>query len=195
MLNELSLYVLVVRSAHQKSSVYSAIQGSVDWAWQYWWDKPASKLEDRLIINHLCTTVQHSDAFQHLSFLGKVNFFSYQSFTTCGLHAVSRRETLPSITAYSKYLCGQLDSAVAVGSHHWYSNTLAIISCFTLFCSSVAHLFCYSVKRMWWLFEEEDVFLLSVDFCLAVLNEQHELCWYTEFEWAMNFVLLLYKEK
>ena len=28
-----------------------------------------------MIINHLCTAVQHSDAFQHLSFLGKVDFF------------------------------------------------------------------------------------------------------------------------
>lgn len=40
-----------------------------------WWDKPESILEDRLIINHFCTAVQHSDAFQHLSFLGKVDFF------------------------------------------------------------------------------------------------------------------------
>lgn len=75
MLNELSLYVLVVHSAHQKSSVNSDIQGRVDRARQCWWDKPVRKLEDGLIINHLYTTVQHSDAFQHLSFLGKVDFF------------------------------------------------------------------------------------------------------------------------
>lgn len=75
MLNELSLYVLVVHSAHQKSSVNSDIQERVDRTWRCWWDKPPSKLEDRLIINHLCTAVQHSDAFQHLSFLGKVDFF------------------------------------------------------------------------------------------------------------------------
>lgn len=139
MRNELSLYVLVVHSAHQKSSVNSDIQGRVDRTWQCWWDKPASKLEDRLIINHLCATVQHSDAFQHLCFLGKVDFFSYQSFTTCGLHAVSGRRRLPSITAYSKYLCGQLDSAVAVGSHQWCSNTLELASCFSRCCSRAVH--------------------------------------------------------
>lgn len=80
MLNELSLYVLVVHSAHQKSSVNSDIQGRVDRTQQRCWDKPARKLEDELIINHLCTTVQHSDAFQHLFFLGKVNFFSLLVF-------------------------------------------------------------------------------------------------------------------
>lgn len=112
--NELSLYVLVVHSAHLKSSVNSDIQGSVDWTRQFWWDKPARKLDDGSFINHLCTTVQHSDAFQHLCFLGKGNTPPHQSFTTCGLHAVSRRKRLPSITAYSKYLCGQLDSAVVV---------------------------------------------------------------------------------
>lgn len=53
------------------------IQGRVDRTRQYWWDKPARKLEDRLIINHLCAAVQHSDAFQHLSFLGKVDFFFF----------------------------------------------------------------------------------------------------------------------
>ena len=168
MLNELSLYVLVVHSAHQKSSVNSDIQGRVDRARQCWWDKPARKLEDGLIINHLCTTVQHSDAFQHLSVLGKVDFFSYQSFTTCGLHAVSRRRRLPSITAYSKYLCGQLDSAVAVGSHQWCSNTLELASCFTPCCSSVVHLFCYSMNKMWHLFKGGDV-----DFCCPVLQKEH----------------------
>lgn len=102
-------------------------------------------------------------------------FFSCQSFTTCGLHAVSRRRRLPNISAYFKYLCGQVDSAVAVGSHQWCSNTLELSSCFILCCSSVwVNLFCYSINKMWQLFQGGDVFLLSVDFCFPSITEQYK---------------------
>lgn len=187
MLNELSLYVLVVHSAHQKSSVNSDIQGRVDRTRQCWWDKPPSKLEDRLIINHLYLGCATFRCISTLVLPWESGFFSYQSFTTCGLHAVSRRRRLPSITAYSKYLCGQLDSAVAVGSHQWCSNTLELASCFILCCSSVVHLFCYSMNKTWQFFKGGDVFRLSVDFCCPALTDTH---YSTTLEWAIHFGLI-----
>lgn len=101
MLNELSLYVLV-HSTHQRALCVQIYK-------RCWWDKPASYID----INHCIST---------WSCLWKVDYFSYQSFTTCSLPAVSRRRRLLSISAYSKYLRGQVDSAVAVESHQWWSK-------------------------------------------------------------------------
>lgn len=120
---------------------------------------------------HRCATFR---CISTLVLLWESGFFSCQSFTTCGLHAVSRRRRLPSISAYSKYLCGQVDSAVAVGSHQRCSNTLKLSSCFILCWSSVVNLFCYSMNKMWQLFQGGDVFRLSVDFCCPSITEQYE---------------------
>lgn len=151
---------LRLHSAHQKSSVNSESEAESTRL-----DNPGEtnqqrKSEGGLIVNHF---VHYSAMFRCISTLGKVDF------TSCGSHAVSRRRKLPSITAYSKYLCGQLDSAVAVESHQWCSNTLQLAACLTLWCSSVA---VYFVTR--WITHNQgrriSVVLLS---SMSDINENH----------------------
>lgn len=65
-------------------------------------------------------------------------------------------------------------------------NTLEPVSCFTLCCSSVVHLFYYSLNQMWQP-REKMSFLSSVDCCCPVLSEQYEhLVHSVFFEWAIN---------
>lgn len=76
MLNKLCFYVLMLHSAHHNGSANFDIQGRIEKkTCQHEWDKAGSKLKSWLIINHLCTTVQCSNAFQHLSLLEKEHFF------------------------------------------------------------------------------------------------------------------------
>lgn len=98
------------------------------------------RLEDRLIINHLCTTVQHSHAFQHLSFFGNVDFFFLLVFHNLWpAYCFKKKET-------AKYHCVLQIFVCSTGQHccGWIPSvmfTLELGSCFTLCC--------YSMKEMW----------------------------------------------
>lgn len=143
-------FIFLWRSVgHQKSSLYSDIQGKINQTLQYWWDKP-----ERIIglIDHK-SFVHHSTTFTCISTL----VFPWE----CGsvfhnlwpAYCFKKKETAKYHCVLQIFVCSTGQSCCG-----WILSvmfTLELGSCFTLCC--------YSVNKMWKLGR---VFLLSVNFCV-----------------------------